>query len=306
MKRLYIIIICICALAASAHGQGLVKEVEGIRDFDPDKRPATRLTASPQLLTPKIDATRLRFGSEPIIVSAGASITPMPPLYNGPVRYEAVNPGYAAVGYFPKGDVGASAGYRIIDRVTTRLDVWGQFNRNQFNGESPFSDSKWRMTTTDMAAGLNFAWRHGDHNILKAATSYAYDMFNYPGEVRLPRSQTTGRFRLNVGWRGRAADIFDYEASAYMRHGQYGKTALPQGFDLAAGSPRGFADLSAGAALSGRLKCSGRVSVELGAAYDMASRNRTYALRSGIATLEAAGGPTWGCLLYTTPSPRAS
>lgn len=227
----YIILLAAAGFSsAAASGQGLVKEVEGIRDFAPDKRPANRIEVAPESVAPQWDAAAPRYSRTSVAVNVPPSLSVMGLTRGGGIYPGSDSRGYAALGYFPKGDIDLSAGYRIIDKERLSLNVWAQMCRNYFHGRLLGFTKNMRLTTTDIAAGASFAYAAGRAGVVTASTSYSYGMFNYPGGIIFPPSQRVGTYRLNAAWDGRAGERFTYGAKGSMIHTGFAKVPdIPDG-----------------------------------------------------------------------------
>ncbi|MDE6802544.1 MAG: hypothetical protein K2J06_07245, partial [Muribaculaceae bacterium] len=198
-------------------------------------------------------------------LTAGESIYPRP-----------ASRGYAAAGYFPKGDIDLSAGYRIIDREKLTLNLWGQMCRNYFHGRLLGETEKVRLTTTDIAAGLSTAYSAGKAGVLRASTSYSYSMFNYPGRVMLPASQRVGIYRLQAAWDGKAGSNLTYGAEGRLGYTGYAKDAVAAPYFDTQRQVRSQDEISGRIGAWIDFKCSDRINLMLDIAYEGASRNKAF------------------------------
>lgn len=290
---------CCCIAAAAASGQGLVKEVEGIRDFDPDKRPATRLTSTPQLLAPQIEATRLRFSGNPVVVQAENTLTPMPVIPASLPAPAASRSGYAAIGYFPKGDIDVSAGYRLLDKTATQLDVWGQLNRKSYKESAAAGEEKMRLATTDATAGINFAWSGNSGNLLNISASYTYNHFNYPEEMMIPRTLSVSRGHLNAAWDGRAGSRVRYGVSGSVLYMGYSDAAYPAQYTMVEERVCPLNELSGGIKAYCDYRISRKVNLSLEAEYEGADLSRQYLIFPGTTDINRAAGISKGVVSLT-------
>lgn len=257
-------------------GQTMVKEVSGIRDFNPEKRQATRIDASPSIITPNSDAPKPLFSSTLMEVNVTPSFTPFSLIPDNPIYPRPSKKGYAVLGYFPKGDIDLSAGYRIIDKQALNAGVWAQLNRNFYHGQFPDSDDKYRITTTDVATGANLAWQARDHGVLTSSLTYTYGHFNYPLGNVSPSSQSVNNFTFNGQWDGRAGESFRYGASASISRFSYSNAIIPEGFSIDANDTKPLAETCWRTDAYATFKCSRKVAVSLNVNYQQTSLNRFY------------------------------
>lgn len=264
------------SISMVAAGQGVVKEVAGIRDFAPEKRKASRMEAIPTMLTIRNGNARPSFNSEPVTVDIEPTIATFKLLPDDYIYLRPDKRGYAALGYFPKGDIDLSAGYRLLDTRTMTARVWTQLDRNYYHGQFKDRDEKYRTTTTDLAVGANYAWKADEHGVLAASVTYMYDHFNYPIWDVEPLAQSVNRFRVDAKWDGRAGDSFTYGAQAGLLRFGNSDAIIPEGYTVTGNeaSPLGETVWKAGA--YGKLQCSRKVSVGLRINYEEASLNRIY------------------------------
>ncbi len=262
--------------ALASNGQGIVKEVEGIRDFAPDKRPATRIEVAPESVSPDRDGERPKYSSAAVPVDVPPSLSVMGLTPGASIYPRPDSRGYAAAGYFPKGDIDLSAGYRLVDREKLTMNLWGQMCRNYFHGRLFDTTDDVRLTTTDLAAGLSAAYSAGKAGVLTAATSFSYGMFNYPGKIMRPTSQQVGIYRLQAAWDGRAGSRLTYGASGRLTHTGYAKDAVPAPQFDSDRPNRSHNEISGRIGAWLDFRCSDRVSLLLDIAYEGASRNKTF------------------------------
>lgn len=211
--------IIIAALVAgiSATAQNFQKEITIERQFNPTLRAATRLGATPALQQPKFNVEPLRFSDVVIAAETGASIdtlaaaSPMAAITPSPWR------GYAAVGYFPAYNLGASAGYRIIDKSATSLGLWTQFNGSSYNGDffgDPDEELKFRRNTvtvgSDFTAIINRAGR------LDISADFTYDNLRDPWSADPdPSRHSVTLLNVDAHWSARSTTMAYYVSADY-------------------------------------------------------------------------------------------
>ncbi len=166
-----------CALtltAIAADAQDLKTEVVVDRTVEPAERAATRLGGlTPELVLPAFQPVAVKPSVYTRLSPLTRSFTRLDPA-DGPAAAEpSPYRGYAALGYFPVLNLGAAAGYRILD--TDRFDLGVHL---QAGGEryEPIKDGK----DTDVhqawniGLGVDFAWWPDAVSTLSAAAGYDY------------------------------------------------------------------------------------------------------------------------------------
>lgn len=305
IKRYLTATAVLAATSLGAWSQGLIKEVEGIRDFAPDKRPATRMEVAPESVTPQWRAERPAYSATVVAVDVNPSLSVMDLTSGASIYPRPTTRGYAAAGYFPKGDIDLSAGYRIVDNKRLALNIWAQMCRNYFHGHMFGSTDNCRLTTTDIAAGASLGYSAGKAGVLTASTSYSCDMFNYPGGIMRPASQRVGIYRLNTGWEGHAGNRLTYGATGRLAYTDYAKDAIPAVSSASNDGQRSQNEISGAIGAWLDFRCSNRISLALNVGYEGASRNNTLTpeateligkvaliLNKGVITLEPKVGFT--------------
>lgn len=275
--------------ASCVIAQDVVKEVAGIRDFEPDKRKATRLETVPSLITVDEGVVKPSFNSRLINIAIEPSISRFNLLPEDYIYKRDDTRGYAALGYFPKGDIDLSAGYRLLDKRDITADIWTQFDRNYYHGQFSGEERKYRITTTDLAVGANLSWLARGRGVLRASTSYMYDHFNYPlGSVE-PESQSINRFRVNADWDGKAGERFRYGINASVIYFGNRDAIIPEGYTVVGNTSSPLCETTWKAGAYGRYRCSRKVSLFLDINYQEASLDRSYTEEYGQNLIPSAG-----------------
>ena len=186
-------------VAFPAFSQGLNKEITIEKEIVPEQRAATRMQVTHNVLAPQITRQNLKFSSAGVNASLSPYIMTLDPAFTG----KAVNPspyrGYAAIGYFPAYNLGASAGYRFIDNDRTFLGAWAQFDGFSYNRTSVTSpEDKTKVSDNALRAGADFARMITDNGKLSVNIDLGYGKskaeYNTYGAV----STTLGN--IKAGW----------------------------------------------------------------------------------------------------------
>lgn len=236
------------AIMAAAQEQ-LNKEITIEREIVPELRAASRLNLYPQLQQVGFKPVTLRFSDMTDATSIPGMITTLEPANTLPAVAKTPYRGYVDAGYFPAADFGVSAGYTIVSSETTRLNVWGQFDRNSYkrDGYRSYTPSaaneEMSFNRLDGAAGIGLESRFGDNGTLTVGTDFAYSSFTRQSfsPEELP-DQSALRWNLRGMWNGRFSRSGSYRVGASFGLFNFGKEQLSNLFsaDLAAVQSIGF------------------------------------------------------------------
>lgn len=185
-KERLIIVASVIGLAISAGAQSLTKEIKVDRDIVPEFRDADRLPISPVITLPAVSVPNLTYS----LIDRPVGVTPSVftlPVFNPAVKVSDVYPGYAAIGYMPTFNLGASAGYRFINTDKTRLGAWMQYNGRKYkNSEKGIDyllpgDHNAKNSEHAASLGVNLSHRTTESSTLAVDVDYTYshyDMFD--------------------------------------------------------------------------------------------------------------------------------
>lgn len=242
-------------LAASAGAQDLNKEITIDRDIVPAQRAAARPVVFPSVIPPSLTPVTLTMGETDRPVGITPGISPYEPAADNGAFPVTPWRGYADLGYFPLADIGLSAGYAIIDKEATRLDIWLQADHRSYKSPDghPLKVTRWEdfsWNTLDIAGGLGFSQRFGNHNLLKLTTDLGYSTSSLPDiwhnqpanaadlNAADAPSRSLGNFRWHIDgtFTGRGGDRLTYAIGAGFgifnnRHQQL-MMNLPEGTPL--------------------------------------------------------------------------
>lgn len=214
MKKPYILLIALC-LAASVRGQGLNKEITIEKEIVPEQRAATRLPVTHSVLTPEVKQTVPAFSSRGMSTEIAPEMLTLDPAASGDTLVPSPYRGYAAVGYFPSYNLGASAGYRFIDNDVTTLGAWGQFNGCSFSRVPVTVDEDAKMDVSDnsLKIGADFRRRITSSGKLLLNLDFGYGK-SKAGDIDL-NNRTATQFHFGAGWRHAAGKLrYDIDAFA--------------------------------------------------------------------------------------------
>lgn len=205
MKKTAYIAAAAMLAGISATAQTLNKEIVIDREIEPAERPVTR----PATLSPDVYSTPLpRISLTPWDYTRTDAVRRQTTTLE-PAQYAdtfALSPyrGYARLGYLPAFNLGASLGYRLINKADTKLNGWLQYDGNSYDMKSshtlsdPKPGDKVRLSQNTFTAALDLSHR------FTAGTLNADGHFTY-GSVGQPVyadgfNQTVTDYGLNLGW----------------------------------------------------------------------------------------------------------
>lgn len=230
------------AVNLPAGAQQLNQEITVEHEIVPVKREALKLAVTPELNLPPVTTTPLS------IISRGIGISLVPDArVLGPVQSPLLNPdtthtGYAAIGYWPVYNLGASAGIRGRSRALTG-EAWLQFDGKKYTGNNPAfhhifnpdiyplpyplepAELDYRRNTLSAGGRASVATAAGT---LSASLSYSADWYNVPVytllEDKFAQDQSFDTFDFSLGFAsvpGRGE--VDWNLSAAFGLAGYGK-----------------------------------------------------------------------------------
>lgn len=208
MKRHTIIFAAVLATAAVS-AQDLSKNITIERDYTPTLRAATRLENFPQLMQPSIADSRLQFSDMTTATAVPGMIAVLPAASSGPAIAISPYRGYASLGYFPAFNLGASAGYSIIAKPTTRLNAWLQYDGNSYKTTFPEFDDKLTLKRHTFTVGVDFTNVFSGAGRLDVNTFYTLNSYNRPW-TGSDKNTSFGQFDFKAVWSARKAQIGYY------------------------------------------------------------------------------------------------
>lgn len=155
------------------------KEITVEREVVPTVRSASPLTFTPSVTLPATPRPTLSYSERTSLASIPSLFRTLEPAAVGDSIAASPYRGYAAIGYFPAFNLGASAGYRLLDRSRTTLDAWMQYDGNRYNATlSP--DRKDHIQSHDAVVGINLNAAGNNSSLFNLSLDYAFSSFNNP------------------------------------------------------------------------------------------------------------------------------
>lgn len=232
MKRLHISLLCgWTALSLAAQAKDLKTEITVDRTIVPVEREASRLGS----LTPKLLSSPVTLRSlTPVDYTEAVELTRTTPVLD-PAAYgdrlsRSPYRGYAAIGYFPTFNLGASAGYRFIDTDRTRLGAWLQYDGYSYKPEDDESGS---YSNNSLSVNARLEQRVGSSSALSASLGYSFSAIGRPDNFAETK-QSVNDVDFNLSWWSRTGAV-SYHAHADFDHFGFGKDGYLS--DFAADAP---------------------------------------------------------------------
>lgn len=178
----------VAAVAGSAAAQepdDLNQEITVTHHEEVKPTDAVKLNVSPAVSMPAMVSQRLAYGTRRISVVVPASISTLGPAAYGDTIYSSSYRGYAAVGYLPAFDLGASAGYKFIDNDRVRLNGWMQYDGSSYRGDLPWRDDdrSVRLRRNVFTVGASLHSAVGRESFLDFGLDYTFARFNTPNNA---------------------------------------------------------------------------------------------------------------------------
>ncbi len=227
MKTRHIAFLGAALLAPAVMAQDISTEITVDRTIVPEQRNAERpANFVPSIQLPRVELKPLSL-HEYLKASELTTILPVlePASYGDTI---AVTPyrGYAAIGYFPVYNLGASAGYRFINTHNTRLGAWMQFDGNSYKGNAGSDKYSYGDNTVSLGADFNRMFKAGH---LAVGLEYMHGRTSMPAlGVHAPGMENdvytkvlnADAFKADASWWGRYK-AFTYKASFEFEHFGY-------------------------------------------------------------------------------------
>ncbi len=224
MKLSHIIYIGAAVAVSGASAQDLSTEITVDRTVVPRERPATRPVGFlPKPYTPAVSRPAL-FPSEyfnPSTLTPGIS-TLQPaawPLDATPSAYR----GYASIGYFPALNLGANAGYRLIDNGRSSLGALLQYNGAQYKA-TDCQGAKDTYKAHDFTIGINGRHCFNPRSVLTASADFTLGAQSRPWGADDSFSRTATTFRFDAGFESSTGRVA-YALGASAAHFGFNKVA---------------------------------------------------------------------------------
>lgn len=215
MKRIYIPLLAVLTtLPATAQETKLNKEITIEREIHPTLRAVSRLNTSPTLLQPVTERPRLTFSDMTVAAEIPGMITSLEPAASSPAIPLSPYRGYAALGYFPSFNLGASAGYRFIDKAYSSLGAWMQYNGNSYKADGLFigDDATLRRHTITAGADMTYIFRRAGR--LDISAGFSYSSLNRPW-LHSDSNLGVTQYDITADWSARNREMAYFISAAF-------------------------------------------------------------------------------------------
>lgn len=211
-NKIYISLLSLAVASSTALAQDLKKDVVIDRDVEPAVRAANRMSSvAPSILSPNVEKRKLLLSEYTGTGSLNCRLSMLEPAAYADTFAISPYRGYAAIGYFPAFNLGASAGYRFVDTEHTKLGAWLQYDGNSYNSKSellmggtvPYYTYKLKRHTFTLGAEFENEFRVGSLGI---DFGYTHDYTTQPN-IADDFTQNTNKFEFAVGWKAKSHSL---------------------------------------------------------------------------------------------------
>lgn len=207
------LIAALATLAVSAQDSELSKEITIERDIHPTLRAVSRLNASPSLLPPTVERQRLTFSDMTVAAEVPGMITTLEPAASAPAIPVSPYRGYAAIGYFPAFNLGASAGYRFINDAYSSLGAWLQYDGNSYKGDGPYIGDDATLRRHTITAGADFTHIFKRAGRLDVSAGFSYSSLNRPW-IHTDSTLGVTQYGISADWSARNREMAYFVSAA--------------------------------------------------------------------------------------------
>ena len=180
--------------AGVSSAQQINTEVEIRYEETPRLTELNKLTLTPTMILPETGKATLSYSTRNPSITLPGTITTLDPAGYADTIYASPYRGYAAIGFMPRFNLGASAGYKILNNDHTRLSAFLQYDGTSYK-PSGWEDLIKRNTAT---IGTALHQAVGKESFLDAALDYTYAGFNYPATDN--DNQNANRLNVSALW----------------------------------------------------------------------------------------------------------
>lgn len=224
INKTIISLICAGAVVAPCSAQ-VAKEITVEREVVATLRDASPLAFTPSLNLPPVEKPSLTYSDYTITSRIPALFSLLEPTGVASSVEQSPWRGYAAIGYFPLFNLGASAGYRLIDRSATTLDAWLQYDGSSYKLDKEFAESNnigdsRKINSQSVALGMRLGQKVGSQGLLGIDADFAYDRYSNPfigARSNGNENQTVSRFNISALLTSKTNDL-GYSLGARLNH----------------------------------------------------------------------------------------
>lgn len=218
MKKIYMAAMVAVSLGASA--QTLNKEIVIEREIDPTLRAVSRLNNYPVLFQPEVTRPAISFSDMTTSVDIPGMLAALEPASSGDAIAISPYRGYAVVGYFPTFNLGASAGYRIIEKPRTSLGIKMQYDGMAYKWHPVIGDNRAddNLTRNTVTAGIDFSHVFRKAGRLDINLDYTFNSLNRPWQST-DSTYRANAFNVEAVWSARKHDMIYFLSGEFHHFG---------------------------------------------------------------------------------------
>lgn len=224
LKR-YIVMAVALIAGCGVWGQGLQKEISVTHEDEPERREVSKLALNPVVSLAPVQKTQLPYSSRQVKVSVLPSMTVLNPAAYGDTLPVSPYRGYAAIGFMPMYNLGASAGYEIVDTDKTRLNGWVQYDGTTYKGTYFDGGDKRYVRRNTATLGLTLHQAVGRESFVDVGADYTFSRYNMPVTYGTA-NQNVHRANLSAMWTLRHGDM-NYGLGGTYGHFGYANALFP-------------------------------------------------------------------------------
>lgn len=219
IRRHILLLVSATAMLTAAKAAAQINtEVEIRYEETPTLRELNKLTLTPTMTLPKISGGSLAYSTRNPSITLPGTISTLDPAGYADTLYSSPYRGYAALGFMPRFNLGASAGYKICNTDRTRLNAYLQYDGTSYKPKS--YQKTISQNTATLGAALHQAL--GRESFLDAGIDYTHSGYNfYQRLANSDTDQSINRLNLSALWSASSAKD-NYGIGIGYRYFNYG------------------------------------------------------------------------------------
>lgn len=195
--------------------QSLHQDIEVEQKLTVNQRDASPLSVLPELTLPPLAPATLDYSGRVVPTKVPNNVTILEPVTFDDPALSTTHRGYVGLGFFPRYNLGVSAGYRAVSTKTTKFSIWGQYDGDTYrrdgwvDSEGHPASALWR----DHTATVNLSLRHRlpRRQLLEISAGGLYGRHNHPAylssasqsaaqiDARVALSSLLGEMKWRIG-----------------------------------------------------------------------------------------------------------
>lgn len=216
-----------CPFQAPAQQQ-LEQEITVEHEVVPERRDVSRLNFMPAATLPAVKTVPLAYSTRNVQITVPGTINTLQPAAFADTLAVSPYRGYAALGIFPLYNLGATAGYKLIDNDHTRLAAFLQYDGSLYKGHIGNSESDRQYVRNN--TGLLDITLHqavGAKSFIDAGVEAEIAHYNMPGQLMNMAPQNMHHIAAEATWLSHFRQI-DYEIGLHYGNFGFGNTIFTE------------------------------------------------------------------------------